>query len=147
MSKAQQAGLDASQAKLDAIKAQKAELQEMLGHVKKGKESKIKLSTDTATALDKAKAALDKAKAMKEKATDNDAKFAAIEAEKKAKEMQKAARDAKADEAHLWARAPGVDAIEKRIEVWTEKIRKMEIDVRNKDENKEVSLGTSETNY
>ena len=41
VSKAQQAGLDASQAKLDAIKAQKAELQEMLGHVPKGKESKI----------------------------------------------------------------------------------------------------------
>ena len=146
VSKAQQAGLDASQAKLDAIKAQKAELQEMLGHVKKGKESKIKLSTDTATALDKAKAALDKAKAMKESAQDNDAKFAAIEAEKKAKEMQKAARDAKADEAHLWARPPTAEAVEKRIEVWTEKIRKMEIDVRNKDENKEVSLGASKTN-
>ena len=44
----------------------------------------------------------------------------------------------------MGARAGGVDAVEKRIEVWTEKIRKMEIDVRNKDENKEVSLGTSE---
>ena len=37
--------------------------------------------------------------------------------------------------------------VAKRIEVWAEKIRKLEIDIRNKDDNKEVALGTSKINY
>ena len=30
---------------------------------------------------------------------------------------------------------------------WTEKVKKMEVELRNKEENKEVSLGTSKANY
>jgi DNA topoisomerase-1 len=37
--------------------------------------------------------------------------------------------------------------VEKRIVVWADKIRKLEIEVRNKNDNKEVSLGTSKINY
>ena len=35
----------------------------------------------------------------------------------------------------------------KKIEVWTKKIQKMELDLKHKDDNKEVSLGTSKINY
>lgn len=35
----------------------------------------------------------------------------------------------------------------RNIEKWTEKIKKMEVDIRNKDDNKEVALGTSKINY
>lgn len=35
----------------------------------------------------------------------------------------------------------------KRIEQWTAKINKMEMDLKHKDDNKEVSLGTSKINY
>ena len=37
-------------------------------------------------------------------------------------------------------------SVEGRIAKWVEDIRRMEIDIRNKDENKEVSLGTSKIN-
>ena len=33
------------------------------------------------------------------------------------------------------------------MDSWTEKIKKKEVDLRNKEENKEVSLGTSKANY
>ncbi len=42
---------------------------------------------------------------------------------------------------------PSEDAIENKIEKWTEEIRKLEVDIRNRDENKEVALGTSKINY
>ena len=42
---------------------------------------------------------------------------------------------------------PNEAAIKLRIEKWTEDIRKMEVDINNRDENKEVALGTSKINY
>jgi DNA topoisomerase-1 len=42
---------------------------------------------------------------------------------------------------------PTIPLTEKKIENWTDSIRKLEIDIRNRDENKEVSLGTSKINY
>lgn len=37
--------------------------------------------------------------------------------------------------------------MERQIERWAEKIKKLELDIRNKDDNKEVALGTSKINY
>jgi DNA topoisomerase-1 len=42
---------------------------------------------------------------------------------------------------------PTVLLLEKKIENWGDSIRKLEIDIRNRDENKDVSLGTSKINY
>ena len=57
------------------------------------------------------------------------------------------ANKAKQAEAHKFKNPPDEDAIDKRIEMWTEKVKKMEVELRNKEENKEVSLGTSKANY
>ncbi len=37
--------------------------------------------------------------------------------------------------------------MERQVERWAEKIKKLELDIRNKDDNKEVALGTSKINY
>lgn len=37
--------------------------------------------------------------------------------------------------------------MERQLERWAEKIKKLELDIRNKDDNKEVALGTSKINY
>ena len=42
---------------------------------------------------------------------------------------------------------PTEDQVKKRIENWTAKVSKMEMDLKHKDDNKEVSLGTSKINY
>ena len=54
-------------------------------------------------------------------------------------------------------RAPGglspLDSVQHTVSLvdltrrWTEKVKKMEVELRNKEENKEVSLGTSKANY
>lgn len=48
---------------------------------------------------------------------------------------------------HTFKTVPNEAAIKLRIEKWTEDIRKMEVDINNRDENKEVALGTSKINY
>ena len=52
-------------------------------------------------------------------------------------------------EKHMFGsgKAPTVAAIESRIDNWADNIRKLEVDIRNRDENKEVALGTSKINY
>ena len=50
-------------------------------------------------------------------------------------------------EKHKFKTTPNEEAIDNRISKWVEDIRKLEIDIRNRDENKEVALGTSKINY
>ena len=88
------------------------------------------------------KAAIEKAKDMTEKAKTSEQKIQATEAMTRAKEQQKAGRLAVQKESHLYSSAPSVESVKKRILTWTEKIRKLELDIRNKDDNKEVALGT-----
>merc|ERR1712054_444348 len=47
----------------------------------------------------------------------------------------------------MYINEPTPDQIAKKLDTWTEKIKKLELDIRNKDENKEVALGTSKINY
>jgi DNA topoisomerase-1 len=47
----------------------------------------------------------------------------------------------------MYKTTPNLDSVEGRIETWTESIRKLELDVQNRDENKDVALGTSKINY
>jgi len=47
----------------------------------------------------------------------------------------------------MYKTVPTVESLDMRIEKWGETIKKLEADIRNRDENKEVALGTSKINY
>ena len=47
----------------------------------------------------------------------------------------------------MFKSAVAEDALLSRAEKWGEEITKLERDIRNRDENKEVALGTSKINY
>jgi DNA topoisomerase-1 len=84
---------------------------------------------------------------MKEQAKTNADKIKATEQDEKARQMKRDLAEHKFNKAHLWERIPTIDQVNKRIEQWTAKIAKMELDLKHKDDNKEVSLGTSKINY
>ena len=50
------------------------------------------------------------------------------------------------EEKHMFKTLPSADLVSARIDKWAEDLKKMELDVQNKDENKEVALGTSKIN-
>ena len=64
-----------------------------------------------------------------------------------AKAAQKADRDRKFAIAHMYASQPSEDSLVNRIQNWNAKITKMETDIKARDDNKEVALGTSKINY
>jgi DNA topoisomerase I len=47
----------------------------------------------------------------------------------------------------MFKQNPSESSIQAKISRWDDDIRKMETDIRNRDENKEVALGTSKINY
>ena len=47
----------------------------------------------------------------------------------------------------MYKTVPTVESLDMRIEKWGETIKKLEADIRSRDENKEVALGTSKINY
>ena len=47
----------------------------------------------------------------------------------------------------MYKTTPSESSLEGKITKWQEDIRKLETDIRNRDENKEVALGTSKINY
>jgi DNA topoisomerase I len=115
-----------------------------LKYVLAGDESKVKLLTKKPAKLqEQANEALEKAKKMKEKAKTKEEKIAATEKDLAAKALKKEAADAKYQAAHLTAKVPNQTALGKKIETWNDKIKKMELNIKHKDDNKEVSLGTS----
>lgn len=48
---------------------------------------------------------------------------------------------------HMFKSIPNAEQIKNRIVKWEEDKKKLETDIRNRDENKEVALGTSKINY
>jgi DNA topoisomerase-1 len=50
-------------------------------------------------------------------------------------------------EKHKFKSTPSVKSIDDRLTFWSGSIKKLETDIRNRDENKEVALGTSKINY
>lgn len=80
---------------------------------------------------------------MKEDAKTNEDKIKATEADEAAKEKRRELANAKFTQAHLWEKVPTQEQLIKRIQNWNSKIAKMEMDLKHKDDNKEVSLGTS----
>lgn len=143
VSKAQETQLESLSGKLQTLKDQKKTLKKMLKRLNEGNDKGLPTKKDEAKAVEKANKALEKAKEMKEKAKTNEEKIAATEMDEKAKALKKEAAELKFNQAHLWEKVPSKDQVSKKINNWTEKIAKMEMNIKHKDDNKEVSLGTS----
>ena len=47
----------------------------------------------------------------------------------------------------MFKSTPSTSSLDVKIAKWEEDIRKLEVDIRSRDENKEVALGTSKINY
>jgi len=130
-------GLESMNEMFENLKQQRAELVKMKARIDAGKQlKKLKEESDQS---EKAKAAVEKAKEMTAKATTSDEKIAATQQKEKANEMRKAAGKAAKEVAHLFTRQPTSEQVSKRIEGWDNKIKKLEVTIRNKDENKEVA--------
>jgi DNA topoisomerase-1 len=132
--------------RLELFKSQRHAMKEWKKLISKGKDDKIPLKKDD-DRTDEALAALEAAKKLKNSAKTEAQKIAATKAQEKAISLKREAAKAKSETSHLFARAPSEDQVDKRIASWTEKIKKLEISVRDRQDNKEVSLGTSKINY
>jgi DNA topoisomerase-1 len=143
VSKAQTTQLETIGSKLAMLKKQKSVLKKMFKIVYNGADKKIPTKKSEDKMVEAAQKAIERAKKMKDKAVTNEEKIAATEADEKAKQQRRDAQDMKFTQAHLWDKQPTADQIAKRIKMWTSKISKMELNLKHKDDNKEVSLGTS----
>ena len=91
---------------------------------------------------------------MRESANSLDLKIEAANAMKRLKELKTRQKDFKESIAHKLPHSSDsgvsdddVHQLERKASAWEAKVRKTEAVVRNKDETKEVSLGTSKINY
>lgn len=147
VSKAQETQLENITAKLNTLKKQKKELKGILKRLKNGDKDAVPVKKSAQAMTEEVQKALAKAKKMKEDAKTNDQKIAATKADEAAKQKRRDVAEVKFKKAHLWEKVPTVDQVVKRINNWTAKISKMEMDLKQKDDNKEVALGTSKINY
>jgi DNA topoisomerase-1 len=149
VSKAQETQLENLGEKLETLKKQKKMLKNILKALNTGKNAE-KIPTkkhDEKKLVETANKMVEKAKKLKEKAKTNEEKIKATEADEAAKQKKRDVTTIKFKQAHLWEKAPTKDQVVKRIQNWNNKISKMEMDLKHKDDNKEVSLGTSKINY
>ncbi|KAG7355073.1 DNA topoisomerase IB [Nitzschia inconspicua] len=148
VSKAQETQLENLGGKLETLKKQKKTLKAILKAIAAGNTDKIPTKKHDEKALtEKAAKAVEKAKKLKEKAKTNEEKIKATEADEEAKQKKREITEIKFKQAHLWDKVPTRDQVVKKLEAWNNKISKMEMDLKHKDDNKEVSLGTSKINY
>jgi len=138
-------GLEALNELAETLKEQREDLVKMQKRIDAGKDLK-KLKPESGL-TEEAKAEVEKAKDMTAKATTSEDKIAATKQEEKANELRKVATKAAKEVAHLFAKQPSSDQVGKRITAWDNKMTKLDVQIRNKDENKEVALGTSKINY
>jgi DNA topoisomerase-1 len=147
VSKAAETQLENLAEKLATLKQQRAQLVTWRDLVKKGKGDTIPLKDDDTNITEGIKKRLDAAKAQRDKAKTNEEKLKATVAVDEATKATKEDQARRFKENHMFKKAPTTDACEAKIEKFAEQIRKLEIDVRDRDENKEVALGTSKINY
>lgn len=143
VSKAQETQLEKVGDKLATLKKQKKVLKSILKALNSGDTKSIPLKKSQQKLVDAANAAVARAKMMKDAAKTNEEKIAASEADLAAKQQKRDAADAKFTQMHLWEKVPTKEQVAKRIQNWNDKITKTEMDLKHKDDNKEVSLGTS----
>jgi len=149
-SKAQETQLENIGEKIATLNKQRTLLKKILRILNEGDEGKINkipMKKDEQKAKESADKAIAKAKKMKDAAKTTEEKILATETDEKAKQMRRDLATMKFEQAHLWEKTPSADQVSKKIEAWRQKINKMEMDLKHKDDNKEVSLGTSKINY
>jgi DNA topoisomerase I len=147
VSKAQETQLENIGAKLETLKKQKKQLKGILKKLVDGDTSGIPVRKSYETMQEEVDQALAEATRAKETAQTTEEKIAATEADAAAKALKRNLAQAKFEKAHLWEKVPSSDQVSKKIGLWTKKIQKLELDLKHKDDNKEVSLGTSKINY
>lgn len=147
VSKATETMFETLQERLQILLTQRDELAAWKDLAKKNKGGKIPLADDDGDVADRIRAQLQASEAQRERARTNDEKLAAAQAIEAAKTAEKNDKKRKLLQKHYFKSEPSADAIENRLEKWKEAIRKLEVDIRNRDENKEVALGTSKINY
>lgn len=133
--------------KLESLHSQRRELVSWLELAKKKKGAKIPLRKDDSKLVDKIAAAVKDAQARKEAAVCDEDKLAAAAALEEAKAQHKEDQKRRYQQKHMYKLEPSASSLEAKIAKWGDDIRKMETDIRNRDENKEVALGTSKINY
>ena len=146
VSNAQVAQFESLYGKLDVLKTQRDELKKWLG-MTKSKGDKIPLKADDSAIIDRLQKAVDAAQKLKDAASTTEEKLAAVAAMDTAKNAVKEDTARKSSIAHMYKTTPNASSLEGRITTWEDKINKMEIDIKNRDDNKEVALGTSKINY
>ena len=129
------------------LKKQKKTLKGILKCLNADKATKIPLKKNEKTMMEEVTKMVEKARKMKEKAKTNEEKIRATAADEKAKEKKREVADTRFQQGHLWEKVPTKEQVIKRIQNWNSKISKAEFDLKHKDDNKEVSLGTSKINY
>jgi DNA topoisomerase-1 len=150
VSKAQETQLENIGEKIGTLKKQKNVLKKILKVINAGDESmmkKIPSKKDEKEEKEDIEKAVAKSKKMKDKAKTNEEKIAATAFDEETKQRKRDLTKMKFDQAHLWEKTPSKEQVGKKIKSWGDKIAKMEMDLKHKDDNKEVSLGTSKINY
>ena len=149
VSKAQETQLDVMGGKLQTLQDQKKVLKKILKILgdKDRPNSIIPLKQSEGELKAGVDKALAEAKKMKEEAKTDAQKIEATKADLKAKEKRKDLGNSKFSQAHLWEKIPTESQVASRIKNWSDKITKMSLDLKNREDNKEVSLGTSKINY
>lgn len=145
VSNAQLAQFETLNAKLDGLKKQRDDLEEWLKLVKKGK--KVPTKDDDSKLVEALTKAVSDANTAKETAKTDAEKLKAVTALDQAKAAQKTDKERKFHISHMYASQPNEESLSKRVQTWNDKITKMETDIKNRDDNKEVALGTSKINY
>ena len=133
--------------KLNTLQSQKEELISWKALAGKKKEDKIPLKSDDKEVVEKLKLKIEVASKKRDSATSVEDKISASKLLEEAKNNFKLDQKRRFLDKHKYSSTPTVASIEGRIAKWTEDIKKMEYDIRNRDENKEVALGTSKINY
>ncbi|CAM9833097.1 unnamed protein product, partial [Phaeothamnion confervicola] len=147
VSNAQIANLENTQGRLDTLKAQRKELKTMKDALKDKKGKGVRLKSGDTQLEEDAAAAVAAAAAARGGAQTDAERIAAAAATEAASKKKREAAKRKFEDAHLFAKTPSAEQVEARVKQWTEKIRKLEVDIRDKEDNKEVALGTSKKNY
>ena len=108
---------------------------------------KVPMKADDKETLERLHDRLEKSQKRKEAAKTTEEKLAAAQELEDARAEIKKDQGRRFEEKHMFKQQPSADTLKSRIQKWSEDITKLELDIRNRDENKEVALGTSKINY
>jgi DNA topoisomerase-1 len=150
VSKATETMFETLQEKLQILQTQKAELiqwKEWLAKPNNKSSKKVPLLDDDSDITEAIKRQLQQAEDQRANAKTNEDKLRAAQALEDAKLADKQEKKRRLATKHSFKQMPTVESVEARIQKWSEAIRTLEVDIRNREENKEVALGTSKINY